>query len=317
MYQSKKKIVLDESLFSSVTEHTEKGMSVLAEDRYARELAKRMKALTSDNKDSGAKQRTKRDAKQIAMWRVVQNWGTRSTVEDGFTSEQEAAQYVRDHGGVGKLSVVKYKIDEGCLREDITDTKSIDNPTDVGVSTIINNLIKDEYATVDAYNSAILTLQSSDCSHEVLGILNDIVAEENIHIGQLQQTMKLFDTNAEKIEDGIEEAEKQLSDSVVEGYGGAYDIDDDDYFTHDDLLDFGIAVSDRVSTAFDVVWDIYDIDMKSDRRTIYIELCNNITDENVWTNFNIDMRKIKLPRDLIKVYAQPVADELIKQIEEL
>ena len=83
----------------------------LKEDKYAKDLAKRMKALTSEDNDKSSKKKFGfgggKSKNQIATWKVVQTTGLQSTVEDGFLSEVEAAQYVRDHGGVSKLKVVK------------------------------------------------------------------------------------------------------------------------------------------------------------------------------------------------------------------
>lgn len=78
--------------------------AVINEDKYTRNLAKRLKSLTSDdatnNKDN-------KKEKQIGSWKVVQTNGAKLTVADGFTSEYEAAEYVDAHGGVSKLKVVK------------------------------------------------------------------------------------------------------------------------------------------------------------------------------------------------------------------
>ena len=71
-----------------------------------------------------------------------------------------------------------------------TEEKTIE-PEDNGISMIINNLIKDEYEAIDAYNSAITTFKSIGKSDEAISVLNDIVAEENIHVGQLQRLMEL------------------------------------------------------------------------------------------------------------------------------
>ena len=105
---------LDNSL-NSVPDNSKNPDSIdfaeLHEDKYTRDLAKRMKALTSDDDTKSAKKKsifkTDKNKNYIATWRVVQTTGMQSTVEDGFTSEAEAAQYVRDHGGVSKLKVVK------------------------------------------------------------------------------------------------------------------------------------------------------------------------------------------------------------------
>ena len=51
----------------------------------------------------------------------------------------------------------------------------------------------------------------------MVNVLTEIQAEENIHIGQLQELMKLVDPNASKIEDGQVEGEEQLANPGTDG----------------------------------------------------------------------------------------------------
>ena len=99
------------------------------------------------------------------------------------------------------------------ISADETEEKTIE-PEDNGISMIINNLIKDEYEAIDAYNSAITTFKDIGKSDEAVSVLNDIVAEENIHVGQLQRLMELFDPNADKVSDGVEEASEQIENDL-------------------------------------------------------------------------------------------------------
>lgn len=99
------------------------------------------------------------------------------------------------------------------ISADETEEKTIE-PEDNGISMIINNLIKDEYEAIDAYNSAITTFKDIGNSDDAISVLNDIVAEENVHVGQLQRLMELFDPNADKVSDGVEEADKQIDNSL-------------------------------------------------------------------------------------------------------
>jgi hypothetical protein len=81
-----------------------------------------------------------------------------------------------------------------------------------GVSLLLNNLIKDEFDAIDQYNSAITTLQSEGLAEDILGILYDVVAEENTHVGQLQKALELINPTAvENIKDGEQEAEGQIN----------------------------------------------------------------------------------------------------------
>lgn len=95
----------------------------LEEDAYTRDLAKRLKSLTSDS-DAGPKSKKAlfgKDKNYIATWKVVQASFPNLTVKDGFTSEVEAANYVRDHGGLSKLKTVKNEsFERKAIPEDMT-----------------------------------------------------------------------------------------------------------------------------------------------------------------------------------------------------
>ena len=112
------------------------------------------------------------------------------------------------------LGMLKENISEDMsFSTDETEEKTIE-PENNGISMIINNLIKDEYEAIDAYNSAITTFKSIGNSDDAISVLNDIVAEENIHVGQLQRLMELFDPNADKVSDGVEEASEQIENDL-------------------------------------------------------------------------------------------------------
>ena len=112
------------------------------------------------------------------------------------------------------LGMLKENISEDVsISTDETEEKTIE-PENNGISMIINNLIKDEYEAIDAYNSAITTFKDIGKSDEAISVLNDIVAEENIHVGQLQRLMELFDPNADKVSDGVEEASEQIENDL-------------------------------------------------------------------------------------------------------
>lgn len=80
--------------------------------------------------------------------------------------------------------------------------------------TLINSLIKDEFEAIDGYTSAIstLTTENAEKYSSIINILNDISTEENVHIGQLQEVLKLVSPNAEAIEQGKIEAQDQIID---------------------------------------------------------------------------------------------------------
>ena len=101
---------------------------------------------------------------------------------------------------------------EEALTESVTDAEPIETGTAVGMAAVVSDLIKDEYEAIDGYNSAIATAEAEGFG-DAVKVLTEIQAEENIHIGQLQEVMKMFDPNAEKVEEGQAEGAEQLNNS--------------------------------------------------------------------------------------------------------
>lgn len=76
-------------------------------------------------------------------------------------------------------------------------------------SDLIVDLIKDEWEAIQGYNKTIKELLGK-VPEDVISVLRDILDEENIHVGQLQELLKKYDSSADNILKGEEEAIKQL-----------------------------------------------------------------------------------------------------------
>lgn len=95
-------------------------------------------------------------------------------------------------------------------------SKIIDNDTsDHGMLGLINSLIISEYDAIDQYNSAIATAEAAG-ELDAVPIFKDIIAEEHVHVGQLQAAAKLFDQSAKEVATGIEEAQDQLEQGEID-----------------------------------------------------------------------------------------------------
>ena len=105
--------------------------------------------------------------------------------------------------------------------------------------------------------------------------------------------------------DDYTESNQNLNET---SYGGAFDIRDTQYFTRDDLDEFANYVMEKVSYMFkfDEIPDLIDIYMDEDDQTL--EMIIEVHDIEYTYTTNIDMRRIRLPKDLIDKYA----DEFIK-----
>jgi rubrerythrin len=103
--------------------------------------------------------------------------------------------------------------------DEITDAQPIEDGASIGMASVIADLIKDEYEAIDGYNSAIATAQAEGFE-DMINVLTEIQAEENLHIGQLQAIMNTLDPNAHLVDDGQQEGIEQLSgDLSMDGLG--------------------------------------------------------------------------------------------------
>ena len=108
------------------------------------------------------------------------------------------------------------------LKEDATGAEEDSTPNPptlehMGVATLINSLIQDEWQAIQGYNDAVATLASEGISEDIIAVFKDIVDEENIHVGQLQKALETVSPNAESISKGEKEGEEQLQAPVTPG----------------------------------------------------------------------------------------------------
>lgn len=84
-------------------------------------------------------------------------------------------------------------------------------PEDNFVAEQLGILIKDEYDAIEGYNRFLQDLEANDLGDDSdKKVICDILAEENVHIGQLQELLKKVAPTAENIEVGAEEAKAQI-----------------------------------------------------------------------------------------------------------
>ena len=109
----------------------------------------------------------------------------------------------------------KKNINQPLIENIDNSTSSTESPStseDNGIAYSINKLIIDEWEAISGYNDAIILLQSLDKYPDEINVLKDIVAEENIHVGQLQKIMEKFSPNVAQIHVGEQEAEEHILD---------------------------------------------------------------------------------------------------------
>lgn len=89
-------------------------------------------------------------------------------------------------------------------------------------------------------------------------------------------------------------------------YGGAYDIEDDMYFTKEELMEFGYDLAEQFSAWAEGTCELSDLYMTSPTDLV-IEVSDEDGAEHK-AKIKIDMRKIKLPKDIYKY-----SDIILKQ----
>ena len=86
--------------------------------------------------------------------------------------------------------------------------------SDTGVAGELIALINDEWEAIQGYNNAIATLRAviaeNPIYEDAIKVLEEISAEENAHVGQLQEVLRQISPNAADIDKGKVEAKSQM-----------------------------------------------------------------------------------------------------------
>ena len=113
----------------------------------------------------------------------------------------------------------------------------------------------------------------------------------------------------------IEVIKSTMNESLTEAsYGGAYDIEDDMFWTKDDLIEFSDAVCEKLADKFGYQYDIADVGAESNN-DMYITIMDTTHDIEADVSFRIKMSRIRSPRDLMK-YLDTVVSQFVKKFEE-
>lgn len=100
-----------------------------------------------------------------------------------------------------------FEIDATVIPETSEETPA--TPEDNGIANQIITEINGEWDTIKSYNDLVLCLKELG-RDDFVDVIQDIIKEENVHVGQLQEILKVISPNAEAIADGEQEATEQL-----------------------------------------------------------------------------------------------------------
>lgn len=100
------------------------------------------------------------------------------------------------------------------LNEDV-DVEDETTPSNTGLVDIIISSINSKWDSIRSLNSLIVNLDDEGYE-EFIPVIEDILDDENINIGQLQHLVEVLSPNTSSIEDGKEEAADTLDASEKE-----------------------------------------------------------------------------------------------------
>lgn len=129
-------------------------------------------------------------------------------------------------------------------------------------------------------------------------------------------------TGGQYYQPGLEDANDNLDDSIDnydgeeipfnEAYGGAYDIEDDMFFTKEDIESFAYDIVDDFASMTNQNCQLADVFMPNPKRlTIEVECDGDYYNADI----NIDMRKIRKPNDIYR-YKDTVLQQLKDSFDE-
>lgn len=103
-----------------------------------------------------------------------------------------------------------------------------ETPSETGISNMLISAINGEWDTINLYNSIVETLrtEAEDTNNDysdMINVINDILSEENKHIGQLQECLKKVSPNTQEIASGETEGAQQLDESYFDDPYEDYD----------------------------------------------------------------------------------------------
>lgn len=133
------------------------------------------------------------------------------------------------------------------------------------------------------------------------------IKEALMYMSASQLSNKLTEYLIDKLNQG-------QSDVTSASYGGAFDIEDDQYFTKDEIVEFGNTVCNHLNETFYDTYDVSDVYMETPKKLVLTVVQKS--DESEFTaTIDIDMRKIKKPSDLMNRYVGDVVYALQQDIK--
>ena len=140
---------------------------------------------------------------------------------EGYIDLQNTNQYIEGHEDDWDEDDDYYE----SLKEDLKQ-ETPQTANDTGLANMLIHAINGEWETISEYND-ILTVIRNNNQLDMIPVVEDILSEENKHVGQLQKILETISGNVSDISEGEQEASEQMSDETVDddfGPNSGFDI---------------------------------------------------------------------------------------------
>lgn len=141
---------------------------------------------------------------------------------EGYIDLQNTNQYIEGHEDDWDEDDDDYY---ESLKEDL-EQETPQTASDTGLANMLIHAINGEWETISEYND-ILTVIRNNNQLDMIPVIEDILSEENKHVGQLQKILETISGNVADISEGEQEASEQMSDETVDddfGPNSGFDI---------------------------------------------------------------------------------------------
>lgn len=129
---------------------------------------------------------------------------------EGYIDLQNTNQYIEGHEDDWNEDDDYYE----SLKEDL-EQETPQTANDTGLANMLIHAINGEWETISEYND-ILTVIKNNNQSDMIPVIEDILSEENKHVGQLQKILETISGNVADISEGEQEASEQMWDNKVE-----------------------------------------------------------------------------------------------------
>lgn len=175
--------------------------------------------------------------------------------------------------------------------------------------------------TFDAHSYAKQRKQSSEFNKWLKRVESAILRNDTTRIKNIKESLmymtssQLSNKLTSYLIDKLNSALTTSSDDIKSAsYGGAFDIGDDQFFTKDEIVEFGNTVCDHLNETLHDTYDVSDVYMETPKKLVLTVVQQS--DESEFTaTIDIDVRKIKKPADLTNRYLGDVVDALQQDIK--